>query len=365
MTTSDYPELIAETPAPPDGPPPAEAEGTDDQAAPLAQEAPAPDAVPAMATRTVAPQRWNVTVSDAKLHWYDLVAGFPAVPDIRDPVGRYLRRMQFDLEATMEKRLLYCVISRPMVRFDTSRSPTWGFFSLKLTVPLLVGPEKKRASVTLELEVPFAATLKKPEITLQDKFLIINWGGSVEVRSIHDVLEHEDSDLKFASKVQFVGQSKDPSGRLAKGRMTALQILQQKNSEHSDTLLLVQRLHFDVSSPLGDPALLPSNKNAMAADALLKDRMDLVECAVIKYFEGDVMRGRKDRELAIRRARIAEVQAAQQVDEVVVDLSVPEVNNRYYDLVSEFVPVSRAHRMRFQPVGGEIMLTILPPERKG
>jgi hypothetical protein len=323
------------------------------------------DLLPNIPQRTVAVQNWNVTVSDAKFHWYDLVAGFPAVPDIRDPVGRYLRRMQFDLEATMEKRLLYLVVSRPLVRFDTNRNPSWGFFSLKLTLPLLVGPEQKRDSVTLELDVPFAATMKKPLVTVQERFLILNWGGLVEAMSIHDVLQHHDHGLKFASRVQYVGQTKDTTGRLAKGRLTVLQKLQQNNNEHSDTLLLVQRLHVEIDSAQGDPALLPANQNAVAADALLKDRMDLAECAVIKYFEGDVMRGRKDHELAVRRARMVEVQAAHNVQDVTIDLTAPEAErDRYYDLVSEFVPVSRAHRMRCHLINGDVALTLLPPERK-
>src|SRR5471032_1662362 len=81
---------------------------------------------------TSAPQGWKVTVASAKYHWYDLIAGFPQVPDIRDPIGRYLRRMQFDLEGAAEKHLLYYVITRPRVRFDTARAVQWGFFSLKL-----------------------------------------------------------------------------------------------------------------------------------------------------------------------------------------------------------------------------------------
>src|SRR5450830_1638655 len=133
--TGDYPDLIADIPEP--------------YSDLLAN-------VPALIN---APQTWNVTVSDAKFHWYDLVAGFPSIPDIRDPVGRYLRRMQFDLEATMEKRLIYFVVNRPRMRFDPSRGTSWGFFSLKLSIPILVGGEEKRDSITIELEVPFAATL--------------------------------------------------------------------------------------------------------------------------------------------------------------------------------------------------------------
>ncbi|MET0323496.1 MAG: hypothetical protein ABW069_22490, partial [Duganella sp.] len=148
------------------------------------------DLLPLLPQRSTAAQTWRVTVSDAKYHWYDLFAGFPERPDIRDPVGRQLRRMQFDLEATMEKRLIYFVINRPIVRFDTARNVSWAFFSLKLTVPILVGSEGKRETVQMELTVPFAATLKKPAVTMTDRFITLNWGGLVEALSIHEVLQN-------------------------------------------------------------------------------------------------------------------------------------------------------------------------------
>jgi|GEM_PF-5360029 len=65
--------------------------------------------------RTLAPQSWMVSVTDAKYYWYDLIAGFAAMPDLRDPVGRYMRRMQFELDATASQRHLFFAVTRPRV----------------------------------------------------------------------------------------------------------------------------------------------------------------------------------------------------------------------------------------------------------
>ncbi|WP_295992379.1 hypothetical protein [Rugamonas sp.] len=308
-----------------------------------------------------APQTWSVSVSDAKFHWYDLVAGFPSVPDIRDPVGRYLRRMQFDLEATTEKRLLYFVVTRPRIRFDAKRTTQWGFFSLKLTIPLLVGVEEERDSITIELEVPFAATLKKPTVTLFEQFITLNWGGLVEAWSIHDVLQNFDNDHKFPSKILYVGQTKDPSGRLAKGRLAAIQKLHQQYSEDSDMLLLVQRLTFAVASDEGDPADLPENQNPVAVDALSKDRMDLVENALIKYFEEPSTRTRSAQEMLGRRERIVEVQAAHKVEQFRIDLRLEE-SGKYHELKSDKVATSHAHVIDCVVLGSEIGVTRVVPE---
>ena len=327
--TSDYPDLIADT------------------------LEPYSDLLANIPARSHAPQTWNVTVSDAKFHWYDLVAGFPEIPDIRDPVGRYLRRMQFDLEATMEKRLVYFVINRPRIRFDTKRSVQWGFFSLKLTIPLVVGAEEKRESITIELEVPFSATLKKPNVTMTDRFITMNWGGFVEALSIHDLLQNYENDLKFPSKVMYVGQTKDPAGRLAKAKLPAVQKLHQNNCDDYDTLLLIQRMNVTVASAEGDPADLPDNQNAVAADLLLKERVDLIECALIAYFEDPALRLRNTQEAAMRRERVREVQEVSRLEGLTIDLK-QEAGCNYQYLRSDRVGSSCSHKFECAIVDGQI-----------
>ncbi|MFA9216576.1 MAG: hypothetical protein ACEQSK_05670 [Sphingomonadaceae bacterium] len=332
MMTSDYPELIADVPEP------------------------YSELIPDVPQRTAAAQSWTVTVAEAKYHWYDLVADFPRVPDIRDPVGRYLRRMQFDLEATMEKRLIYFVVTRPRICFDTSRSVSWGFFSLKLTIPVLVGIEQKRDSVSIELEVPFAATLKKPTVSVTERFITLNWGGLIEALSIHDVLQQPGNDVDFPSTVRYVGQTRDPSGRLAKARLAAVQKIHQAQSDDNDTLLLVQRLQVEVHSADGDPAQLPANQNAVAADALLKDRIDAVECALIRYFEGEEMRARSDKELNQRRERLREIAHSNQLQQFRIDLQMTG-DSSYQELLSPHARRSRHHVIDCTLVDGVVQVS--------
>ncbi|MYN19785.1 hypothetical protein GTP81_23860 [Rugamonas sp. FT107W] len=320
--------------------------------------------LPLMPQRTTAPQTWVVTVADAKFHWYDLVAGFPEIPDIRDPVGRHLRRMQFDLEATMEKRLIYFAVNRPRVRFDPSRSTSWGFFSLKLTVPILVGAEGKRDSITIELEVPFAATLKKPSVVVTDRFITLNWGGLIEALSIHDVLQQYENTLTFQSKVQYVGQTKDPLGRLARARLPAVQKVHQQFSEDNDMLLLIQRMNVEVVSNDGDPAELPANDNPVAADVLLKDRIDAVECALIRYFEGPQMHGRSDKEADVRKQRVRQIKEINNLESFRIDLRL-ENAGKYHDLFSAHAGVSRSHIIDCAIADdGEVLVSRVPDKVK-
>lgn len=288
------------------------------------------------------PQQWEATVANAKFHWYDLIAGFPSAPDIRDPIGRYMRRMQFDLEAAAEHHHLFFVVTRPRIRFDTTRTTQWGFFSLKLTLPLLVGADELKEAITIELSIPFAATVKKPTVTLTENFLTLNWGGMQEVLSVHDVLQNYENGMKIPSKVHYVGQTRDPDGRLSRGRLPEVQKLHRQLSEHHDTLLLVQQIDISASSELGDPASWPANQSDEAAEAIARSRIDVLQAALIRYFEGNGSRLRSAEEKAERQERLRAIAEHEKLDYLGIHLELPEAGNYRY-LASEHVAMSRQH----------------------
>lgn len=282
--------------------------------------------------RSSAPQVWTATVAESKFYWYDLLVSGDELPDFRDPVGRYLRRMQFALDGTMEKRLLYCLVSRPRVRFDRQRNVSWGFFSLKLTVPVLIGVEERKSTITLDIEVPFDATFKKPLVQVQDKFLILNWGSMFEPLSIHDLIQRYDTGLEFASTVLYVGQTRDPDGKLAKGEAPLINRLRNTNSLENDTFLLIQRMEVQVDTTARD----------MSEEASERTQVDVLEGALIAYFEGPSPRLRNEVEQGTRRERMAELQDTYWLERMTVDLGFKEADS-FYELKSEYAEQSRRH----------------------
>jgi hypothetical protein len=319
------------------------------------------DSFATLPQRTTAPQSWMVHVADAKYHWYDLIAGIAEKTDIRDPIGRYMRRMQFELEATAEKRHLFFAVTRPRVRFDITGVVQWGFFSLKLTLPLLMGAEATKESITVELKVPFAATMKKPTVILTENFISLNWGGLVEVFSVHDLLQTYAHTLKLPSKVAYVGQTRDPEGRLGKGRLPALHKLRAQFGMDYDTLLLVIGLEVDVSCADGDPAALPHNEHPLAADALEAERVDVIEAALIRYFEGSNPRWRQSDERKARAERMTAVQASNNLVQFTIDLALePEAAGFYNYLSSEFVSSAKRHLLSCYLADGQAQVASMP-----
>lgn len=311
---------------------------------------------------TSAPQNWMVSVADARYHWYDLIAGFPERPDIRDPIGRYRRRMQFELEAIAEKHHLFFAVTRPRVRFDPDGAPHWGFFSLKLTLPLLVGAERRKDNLTIELEVPLAATLKKPTVTLTPEFVTLNWGGLVEALSIHDLLQTYPNELAAPSRVIHVGQTRDHEARLSTAALPALQKAHEQVGDGDDTLLVVQRMDVHVICDDGDPAELPGNGHPRAAEALQAERLDILEAALIRYFEGVGARGHNQEQRQRHGARLTAVAEANKLAEFTIEVDLPEVGN-FDALCSDFAAESAHHLVSGFIAGGEARLynPALPP----
>ena len=319
------------------------------------------DSLAALPQRTAAPQSWMVRVADAKYHWYDLINGVAEQPDIRDPIGRYLRRMQFELEATAHQRHLFFAITRPRVRFDITGVVQWGFFSLKLSLPLLVGADAARESITVELKVPFAATMKKPTVILTEHFISLNWGGLVEVFSVHELLHTHAATLKLPSQVAYVGQTRDAEGRLGKGRLPALHKVRAQAGMEEDTLILVLGLDVEVHCADGDPAALPHNAHPPTAEMLAAERIDVIEAALIRHFEGATPRQRPLDERQARAARLTAVQTANNLVQYTIDLALPpEAGGDYSALGSAAAGAASRHLLSCYIVDGQAQVAPMP-----
>jgi hypothetical protein len=180
--------------------------------------------------------------------------------------------------------------------------------------------------------VPFEATYKKPLVQLQDKFLLLNWGALVEAFSIHDLIERFDTGLAFPSTVLYVGQTHDPAGKLAKGEHPAVNRARNVVMLDNDTFLLVQRFDVKVDTTASD----------LSEEASQRTHMDLLEGALIGYFEDPASRLRNEIERGNRRDHLAELQHTYWLEKLTVDLGFQGASH-FYDLESAVAARSRRH----------------------
>lgn len=282
---------------------------TQGQAAPVLR--PATDTRRAPPQRTTAPQSWMVRIVDAQYYW----------PDLHDPAGHQL----------------LLAVTRPRVRFDVTGMVQWGFSSLKLTLPLLRGAEQSKDHITVELRMPPNASAKKPGVALSATEIRLNWGNLVEVLSVHDLLRLYGHTHTLPSKVFHVGRTPRPP--LIEGY---------------DTLLLAIDTEVQVNCADGDPA-----DGADDPDALRAERTDMIEAALIRYFEGSAPRQRSDGERQARSARLLAIQAANHLVQYTIDLALPGCGH-YQQLCSAFVTAAERHLLSCFIADGQVQVASMP-----
>jgi len=299
--------------------------------------------------RSNAPQSWKATLAESNFYWYDLLVHDPHVPDFRDPIGRYQRRMQFALDATMEKHLLYYVVARARLRYDVKKGTSWGFFGLKLSVPVLISKNERKHSFIIELTPPFEATFKKPLVQLNDKYLSLNWGSLTQVFSVHDLIEQFDTGLSFPSKVLMVGQTRDPAAKLAKCCHLAVNRVCKEVEAECDCFLLIQRMNVKVETTATD----------MSEEASQRTHLDVLEAVLIHYFEGETPHRRGVIEQSTRSERLSTLVDTYQLENLIIDLGFKNAND-FHDLVSEYAAKSRRHLLDCTFGDGNISIAKLP-----
>ncbi len=87
--------------------------------------------------------------------------------------------------------------------------------------------------------------------------------------------------------------------------------------------------------------------------------MDVLEAALICYFEGPTPAGRYGEEKERRRARLLEVQQAWELEPVEIDLELEDCGSYRY-LASEHVAAARRHLFRCKLADGSVSVAKLP-----
>jgi hypothetical protein len=114
------------------------------------------------------------------------------------------------------------------------------------------------------------------------------------------------------------------------------------------------------SSELGDPAAWPANQSDDAAEAIARVRMDVVEAALVRYFEGAAPRGRNTEEKAQRQERLRAIADNEKLEYFAINLELPEAGNYRY-LASEQVKSSRQHLLDCVLEDGHAIVTRREP----
>jgi hypothetical protein len=190
-------------------------------------------------------------------------------------------------------------------------------------------------------------------VILAEDFISLNWGGLVEVFRARPAA---DLCAQAAKQGHTSARPAIQTAAWPKAACPPCTRCAQFGADY-DILLLLVGMEVDVNCAEGDPAAQPHNEHPLAADALQAERMDVIEAALIRHFEGSTPRWRTSDERKMRSERLDAVQACNQLAQYTIDLQLPETGFYNY-LCSEFVTASRQHLLSCYIADGQAQVAV-------
>lgn len=270
-----------------------------------------------------AEKEWIVNLQGYHKYWYDLVVNPGDVAeyfDTRKLIVEYLKGVKKEVEDHLEKRFIYFICSRERVRFDTRKKPSYGVFSKKLTLHLLLGNNERR-SIKCEIPGGVGRRFFKPLISLTEKYITMTDAkGNKLTLSVHDFLDGVDVSLNIDSRVEYVGNTKNPHTRPTNGAHTGLSdVLHGLGDEHRDVLIYFNIFKVMTRAVSADSMLAFVVANAMTDEIDVDLEADILEKSFIFYFDSARQSRNKEKEFLELKNNLLKVSSENKISKIFVD----------------------------------------------
>ncbi len=297
---------------------------------------------------------WHVTLQQSSCYWYDLIINPPDFSDTKYGISSQIEDLRARVEQTLEKRFIYFFASRTKVRFDTTRPPKYSFFKKWLVITLLIGRDKKRHTIKIQLSSPDGQPLT-PEVEVSERFIrIIHSDTESKILSVHDFLLAFNIDLGITTQVHYIGVTKDPANRpLNRKHRGIADTLYNVSNEENDFFIFINLfkvlsnakneafgLHFVVSNSMIDE--IPTKREGL-----------VVENALIAYFNCASQHLNRKKERSELRNQLASLAEEHKIQSVSMHLEM-ESPNEYFVFGSDTVPPALSHSFLYRYINAKV-----------
>ncbi|MGY0074591.1 hypothetical protein [Vibrio proteolyticus] len=292
-------------------------------------------------------KEWIVELETYHRYWYDLVVNPGEVADYFDTrqlIVNNLKRIKKEVEEHLEKRFVYFICSRERVRFNTNKKPTFNPITGKTKLHLLVGEKAVKKSVKCTFVDVATRKVSKPDIQLTDKYITFKDStGYLTTYPIHDFLEQSEINLGIASRVEYVGYTKNPHTRPTNGSHTGLSdVLYQIAEEKRDSLI-----YFNVFKVTAQAVNTAMNvqftvANAMSNEVDAELEGQILEKCFIFYFNSKNQTRNKEKERRELENNLVKLSADHKIKAIHVSYEF-EVPNEYGVLSSSEIRPAIGH----------------------
>lgn len=246
-------------------------------------------------------KNWSVELSNSWMYWYDLLAnpndtGYPF--DTKKLIVEYLTNLKKEVEQSLEKRFVYFICSRPKIRFNTKKNPTYNPLTKRYKFHLLVGKKARKKTARVAFFNIKTEKFEKKEFEITEKYITITDGeGDKITSSIHDFLSNAEVNFEFPTNVEYVGYTKNPDSRPTNGAHTGLSdVLHNVSNEESDILILFNLFKVSTCASSQNQALNFLISNPMTNEVNVDLEGQIIEKCFILYFDSDKQNKNKENE---------------------------------------------------------------------
>jgi len=246
-------------------------------------------------------KNWSIELSNSWMYWYDLLAnpndtGYPF--DTKKLIVEYLTNLKKKVEQSLEKRFVYFICSRPKIRFNTKKKPTYNPFTKRYKFHLLVGKKGRKKTARIAFFNIKTEKFEKNKFEITEKYITITDSeGDKTTSSIHDFLSNAEVNFELPTKVEYVGYTKNPDSRPTNGAHSGLSdVLHNVSNEESDILIFFNLFKVSTYASSQNQALNFLISNPMTNEINVDLEGQIIEKSFILYFDSDKQNKNKDNE---------------------------------------------------------------------
>jgi len=301
---------------------------------------------------------WFVQLSQSDMYWYNLIVNPQEPFDTRKLITGYLKWLKKEVEENLDKRFVYFICSRVKIRFNTNKKPSYSLFTGKLKLHILLGKANKEIVVKTPIIDPHTNKRLKPKVDLTDKFITLtNKHGHKITMSIHDFFLEAQINIGQATKIQYVGYTKNPDTRPTDGAHAGLNEVLYKVSNEENDILIFFNLFKVMTNAINNMA--PVNfvvSNAMTDEVEVDLEGKIIEKCFILYFDSNNQTKNKETERSQLKNNLLKLSKENKIKTVQVyyELHKP---SEYWEFFSSSVRPSARHIFTATIEDGKIKIT--------
>jgi hypothetical protein len=301
---------------------------------------------------------WHISLSQCSMFWFELIANPSIEKNTRTAVIEFLKNLKADVEEKLEKRFIYFFCSRKKMRFDDTYQPRKVLFSQGYKFKILIGKERRRKTIIVRLFNAEGKPQAPSKIEVDARFVTIFQSESVSItQDIHTFLSLMFEDKSLASKVHYVGYTKNPHERpVSREHRGIADTLYKVSNEDNDFFLYVNLFKvMSFADPKSGAMFNVNAPNSSLNEVPVDQEGRIVESVFINYFQPSAQSEQLAEEKQTLASQLRQLALKNKIQKISAHFEV-EPTGDYYNFGSESIAFAKSHTLCVELSEGKLVM---------